>query len=551
MTAERDGGAAQASSPSGSGPASVRTPGSAYGQALDPAIDPAIDPAVDPAIDPAVDPAVVRATVGIAPGPDEQASRPPFHDRTIPSPSIGAGIGFRTRLTFALIAAAVIPLAVFGLLLIAALRLPDPISTVPRLLLLFVVLVALIAVLVAYLLAADLTAPLRAIAAAVDRVSAGDLSTPISVGGDDELSRLAESHNRLAGALERRNRELGRILSAVEHASPRDGVEFLVGRASADARAAFGMIDSTILLVDPTTIPGEEIIPGDPLPIRAELRAGDERLGLIVGHLPATRAWEPADQNLLELFAAEIGVAVRNAQLFQRVADQNSRLVELDAAKDDFLRGVSHNLQTPLTSIRAFAEQLGDERADRRLAIITEQSERLSRMVRQLLTVTRLESGALRPQAEVLGLGTRVRRAWEALAVADVAFSIDDRSAGWLAVADADQLDQVLWALLDNAVKYGRHQPIEVEIALRDTLGRISLTIIDHGPGVAEPDRAHLFERFARGRDTNAEDGSGLGLYVSRELCRAMNGDLVVEPLRPGRGAAFTLTLPGEAPLES
>jgi signal transduction histidine kinase len=475
----------------------------------------------------------------------------PFHERTLPAPSFGTRISFRTRLTFALIAAAVIPLTVFGLLLVAAERLPDPVSTVPRLLLLFVALVALIAVLGAYLLAADLTGPLRAIAAAVDRVSAGDLSTPISVGGDDELSRLAESHNRLAGALERRNRELGRILAAIEHASPRDGVEFLVGRASEDARAAFGMIEAIILLVDPGTINEEETIPGEARPVRAELRAGDERLGLIVGHLPATRAWEPADQNLLELFAAEIGVAVRNAQLFQRVTAQNAQLLELDAAKDDFLRGVSHNLQTPLTSIRAFAEQLRDERDDRRLSIITEQAERLSRMVRQLLTVTRLESGALRPQAEVLGLAPRVRRAWEALAVSGVTFTIDDRSGGWLAVADADQLDQVLWALLDNAVKYGRREPVTVEIAVDEALGRLNLTIIDHGPGVAERDRARLFDRFARGTGTNAEDGSGLGLYVSRELCRAMNGDLVAEPLRLGSGAVFTVALPGEAPLES
>jgi two-component system sensor histidine kinase KdpD len=212
---------------------------------------------------------------------------------------------------------------------------------------------------------------------------------------------------------------------------------------------------------------------------------------------------------------------------------------------------VSHNLQTPLTSIRAFAEQLGEERDDRRLSIITEQAERLSRMVRQLLTVTRLESGALRPRAEVIGLAPRVRRAWEALSSSDVPFSIDDQSGGWLAVADADQLDQVLWALLDNAVKYGQHKPIRVEIAVDEPRNRLNLTIIDQGPGVSEQDRPRLFERFERGAGANAEDGSGLGLYVSRELCRAMNGDLIVEPRRPAAGAVFTVALPGEAPLES
>jgi signal transduction histidine kinase len=179
-------------------------------------------------------------------------------------------------------------------------------------------------------------------------------------------------------------------------------------------------------------------------------------------------------------------------------------------------------------------------------------------MVRQLLTVTRLESGALRPTAEVLALAPRVRRAWEALAAGDIAFGVDDRSEGWLAVADADQLDQVLWALLDNAVKYGRQAPIDVEIALgtaasgasaedADGTGRVRLTIADHGPGVAEVDRSRLFARFARGSSQKAEDGSGLGLYVSRELCRAMDGDLVLEPAAPDRGAAFSIWLPAES----
>jgi signal transduction histidine kinase len=167
-------------------------------------------------------------------------------------------------------------------------------------------------------------------------------------------------------------------------------------------------------------------------------------------------------------------------------------------------------------------------------------------MVRQLLTVTRLESGILRPRSEVLSLGTRVRKAWEALGVDDVDFDFQDRAEGWLAIADPDQLDQVLWALLDNAVKYGRGTPIVASSGVDEATGRLRLTILDHGPGIAEADRDRLFSRFERGGEAAPDGGSGLGLYVSRELCRTMDGDLVLESAATGRGAAFTIVLPGE-----
>jgi signal transduction histidine kinase/HAMP domain-containing protein len=464
---------------------------------------------------------------------------------------LGFRLSFRSRLTIGLVAAAVLPLALFGIVVLLAGDEVGPSGTIERILIFAIVTAAVIGVLLAYLLAAELIGPLRAIAAAVDRVSAGDLSTPIEVPGEDELARLADSHNRLAATLERRNRELGQILLAIESASPRDGVDFLGGKAASDARAAFGMIDCQVLLVDPVKIPTEERVPGEPLPVRASLRAGEETIGVLVGHLPATRGWDRADQDLLELFASEITVAIRNAQLFARVEAQNSQLLELDAAKDDFLRGVSHNLQTPLTSIRAIAHQLQGDRPDRRLGIIAEQSERLSRMVRQLLTVTRLESGALHPRSEVVSPIARLRRTWEALGIEDVALQIEDTSNGWLAVADPDQLDQVLWALLDNALKHGRRTPIDVQVAAVQSANRVRMTIRDRGPGVAEPDRTKLFARFARGDSAVADDGSGLGLYVSRELCRAMDGDLVLEPATPAGGAAFSIYLPGEPPDEA
>jgi signal transduction histidine kinase len=350
----------------------------------------------------------------------------------------------------------------------------------------------------------------------------------------------------MAADLRRRNQELGRILASIDEVSPRDDVEALVRRTGAEARAAFDLIDATVVLGDPSIVEEEDVVPGVSRPLRAVLRAGGEDLGVLIGRLPATRRWERADQDLLELFASEMAAAIRNAQLFARIESQNRQLRELDAAKDDFLRGVSHNLQTPLTSIRAYAEQLADDRPDRRLGIIAEQSERLSRMVRQLLTVTRLESGILRPRSEVLSLGTRVRKAWEALGVDDVDFDFQDRAEGWLAIADPDQLDQVLWALLDNAVKYGRGTPIVASSGVDEATGRLRLTILDHGPGIAEADRDRLFSRFERGGEAAPDGGSGLGLYVSRELCRTMDGDLVLESAATGRGAAFTIVLPGE-----
>ena len=421
-------------------------------------------------------------------------------------------------------------------------------STVGGLIVFALAAAIILAVLFAYFLAGNLTRPLRAISQAVERVSGGDLSVRVEVAGEDELAQLVESHNRLASDLARRNAELGRILVAIGETSPRDGLDRLIAHATTSARTAFSMIDAAIHLGDPADVPEEEVVPGESRPIRAVLALPDERLGVLVGHLPATRRWDVADQDLIELFASEVAVAIRNAELFAQVQAQTRRLEELDAAKDDFLRGISHNLQTPLTSIRAYAEQLDTERPDGRLSIITEQSERLSRMVRQLLAASRLEAGTLRPRLEVLALAPRVRRAWEALGSTGVPFTLEDLAPGWLAVADPDQLDQVLWAVLDNALKYGLRTPISVAIRPDPLRERLLLTITDQGPGVREEDRWAVFERYGRGSGGDPAEGTGIGLYVSRELCRAMEGSLDLEQTVEGSGASFTVALPAERP---
>ena len=459
-------------------------------------------------------------------------------------------MSFRARLTLGLVAGAVVPLTGFGLVLIATeVARTGGLDTTLVSIVVFVLAAAIIvAVLFAYLLANNLTAPLRAVSRAVERASAGDLSMRVEVAGEDELARLVESHNRLASDLERRNAELGRILLAIGETSPRDGLERLVAHATRSAQAAFGMIDARIVLGDPTMVPVEEDIPGEARPVRAVLALPDERVGVLVGHLPATRKWDSADQDLLELYASEVAVAIRNMELFDQVERQRRKLVDLDQAKDEFLRGISHNLQTPLTSIRAYAEQMGAERPDQRLAIIVEQSDRLYRIVRQLVATSRLESGTLRPATEVMALAPRVRRAWDALGATEVQFDLHDDAEGWLAIADPDQLDQVLWALLDNSIRYGGGAAIRATVAPRPETEQLAVTIADAGPGVRPEDRDRIFERYERGAAGASAEGTGLGLYVSRSLCQAMGGDLLLEPAASGQGAAFTVLLPGEPP---
>ena len=463
---------------------------------------------------------------------------------------IGPSMSFRARLTLGLVVGSLLPLTVFGVVLLAmeVIRNGNLDTTLVQVVLFVLAAAIIVAVSFAYVLGNNLTAPLRAVSRAVERASAGDLSVRVEVAGEDELARLVESHNRLAAALEQRNAELRRILMAIGETSPRDGLDRLVVHATRSAREAFRMIDARIELGDPSMVPVEEDIPGEARPVRAVLALPDERVGILLGHLAPTRGWDAADQDLLELFASEVAVAIRNLELFDQVERQRLQLVELDQAKDEFLRGISHNLQTPLTSIRAYAEQMGSEQPDQRLAIIVEQSDRLYRIVRQLVATSRLESGTLRPSKEVLAIAPRVRRAWDALGASGASFELQDDAAGWLAIADPDQLDQVLWALLDNSVRYGGGSPIRARVAPRPDDERLAITIADDGPGVRPEDRDRIFERYERGAAGVHAEGTGLGLYVSRSLCQAMGGDLVLDPPGASGGAAFTILLPAEPP---
>jgi signal transduction histidine kinase len=364
-------------------------------------------------------------------------------------------MSFQARLTLGLVAGSVLPLAGFGLVLLGTeiARTGQLDSTLIRVVVFVLAAAIIVAVLFAYFVAANLTAPLRGRPSGGADVGRGSLGPRRGRRGRRGWLRLVESHNRLAGVLERPEQELGRILLAIGETSPRDGLERLVAQATRSAREAFEMIDARIILGDPTMVPVEEDIPGESRPVRAVLALPDERLGLLVGHLPATRRWDAADQDLIELYASEVAVAIRNLELFDQVERQRRTLVELDAAKDEFLRGISHNLQTPLTSIRAYADQLEqDDRTpplDHRGA-----ADRPYRIVRQLVSVSRLEAGTPRAKTEVLAVGAAGSACLGCPGCLERGVRADRRRGRLASPSPIRSADQVLWALLDNAARY-------------------------------------------------------------------------------------------------
>lgn len=262
----------------------------------------------------------------------------------------------------------------------------------------------------------------------------------------------------------------------------------------------------------------------------------------------------PAEIALLTLVGQHAGTALEHSLLYAQVRRQADELNRMAGVQADFLRAVTHDLQTPLTSIAALATELRadenlSEAASADLDSIAHQAERLRRMVSQLLVASRLDAGALTPQQEVFAVQPLVERTWAALRAVRP-FELRVEGTPHLAVGDPDRLEQVLWAVLDNAVKYSpAASPIEVAIEGRN--GRLMITVADHGAGMDKATREHAFDQFYRSDQARkvAPDGSGVGLYAAHGLMRAMDGSVEIDS-RLGHGTSVTLAIPAESSSE-
>ncbi|MDP9484085.1 MAG: ATP-binding protein [Chloroflexota bacterium] len=427
-------------------------------------------------------------------------------------------------------------------------------------------LAVMVAATLAVLLGRRLRLSLDAIGGGLSAIVAGDRRIRLPANDRDAIGRLAATIDRLGETLDQRDRILREATLAVAQLTPDLGVGEVQARGVAAAGRIFGLADIGLEAPDGNGATGADW--------RAVLPAGSasEGAGLVgrsvwaslgqspdssegaaglrlTGQLPVGRDWSEADQSLFDVYARLLRAAIDDAAVHARTLDRVDRLDRLTRLQSDFLRGVSHNLQAPLTNIVVVADELAtadgtDAHAREGAAVIRAQANRLARLVGQLLTLSRLEAGTLRVEAEPVAPEPIIRRVWSSLG-SDRPFQVEDRSSGMVAVADRAALEQVVWMLLDNALKYAPSGAIGVSLESADEDERVAITVWDEGPGIAPDERARVFRRFERGSTSQGLDGTGLGLDVARGLVRAMGGQIRYVSAPKG-GAGFRFTLPGE-----
>jgi Na+/proline symporter/nitrogen-specific signal transduction histidine kinase len=238
----------------------------------------------------------------------------------------------------------------------------------------------------------------------------------------------------------------------------------------------------------------------------------------------------------------------------------NESLKELDRLKDNFITTVTHELRTPLTSIRAFSEILHDnpslapEQRMEFVSIIVKESERLTRLINQVLDLAKLESGNAEWHSTQLDLNEVIHEAVsttsQLLRENGVTLTLDLPPSVPPVHADRDRLMQVMLNLVSNAVKFCEPGAGRIGIGVRVLPDALQVDVRDNGRGVAEAHQELIFEKFRQVGDTLTEkpQGTGLGLPISRQIIGHLGGKLWVTS-RPGEGATFSFTLPLENPM--
>ena len=270
---------------------------------------------------------------------------------------------------------------------------------------------------------------------------------------------------------------------------------------------------------------------------------------------------EPLEAHLTSRSGQILEVEVTGAPLFDEenkplgwvmMLRDISRRKEMERLQKVFLSAVSHELHTPIAIIKGFAGLMADPDIEmprqtirEKAQIIIEESDRLEKMVKQMLEATRIQAGGLKLQLALDDVSKLVRRAGEKIQpVAEAAgctVSVKVEPETFVALVDGARVQQVVINLLENATKYSKQGNIEVLGTFDDR--SLIISVGDDGPGVPAEDRERLFEPFVRGKTSAHAGGSGLGLYIAKAVIEAHKGVLSLAESDSG-GAKFVIQIP-------
>jgi two-component system phosphate regulon sensor histidine kinase PhoR len=408
-------------------------------------------------------------------------------------------------------------------------------------------LVALVVAAVLSSLAAQLVSRnVRTLTRAARGMAAGDLALRTRIAGDDEIAALGAALDQLAG-------NLSRTLEALR--SERDLLDAILSGMSegvlvVDAEGRIVLMNPALkaMLLVSTEPAGRNVL--------HVIRNAD--LSELIGRAREHRAAE-TELELNGLMPRRLLVRARSLEgapgTVLVVLVDLTELRRLESVRRDFVANASHELRSPLTSIRAAAETLesaaDDPDAARHfVALIARNAERLQHLVDDMLELSRIESRELAMNMEMLELPPLIDRvlAQHQPRAQKKGIVLESHAQGIVPVrADRSALEHVLGNLIDNALKYCP-QGARVQVRACVEGGGMRVEVADNGPGIAPPHLERIFERFYRVDPGRSRElgGTGLGLAIVKHLVEAMGGTVAVES-RAGAGATFIFTLPAGA----
>jgi signal transduction histidine kinase/CHASE3 domain sensor protein len=285
-----------------------------------------------------------------------------------------------------------------------------------------------------------------------------------------------------------------------------------------------------------------------PLQTRREMQGA-----LVIAANTPERAMTEPRIEVAEAIAERAALAIDNSRLYTEQVEARRKVEDLSRLKDEFLSIASHELRTPVTSIKGYTQlsktlirEKDLETAEEYLGIALDQIDRMSRLILELLDVSRIETGRLEIRREVIEWGSFVRNIVDRLntALGERNIVLDVPADTRVVIGDRDRLEQVLGNLLENAVKYSPDGS-DVHVNVEERAEQVVTSVADRGIGIPQDELGQVFERFHRGRQVSSTNygGLGLGLYITKQIVERHGGTIGVES-RHGEGTTFQFTLP-------